>query len=118
MMLNERLKNLLQDKRWLAVLIACLCALIFLPQEAQMTQEEKRISATLSQIDGAGRVQVTLYYSESSTAFGGGKACVGALAVGEGAGDIAVRLRLQEALQTLLGLEAKDVVVLKMEESR
>ncbi len=117
-MLNERLKNLLQDKKLLVLLIAFLCALILWPQDAQMTQEEKRIAATLSQIAGAGRVQVTLYFSESSTAFSGGKSCVGALAVSEGAGDIAVRLRLQEALQTLLGLKAKDVVVLKMEESQ
>lgn len=118
MRLDERIMALLKDKRMLLVLGAILCALVFLPSQENMTQEERRISHTLSQIAGAGRVRVTIYYSENSGAFGSGKSCVGAVAVSEGAGDIGVRLRLTEAIKTLLGLEAEAVVVLKMEESR
>ncbi|MBQ4552597.1 MAG: hypothetical protein IJA59_06575 [Clostridia bacterium] len=115
--MKEKIALLWQDKRVLLLLLALLCAASFLPAQEGMTQEEKRISRTLSQIDGAGRVQVTLFYTESGSAFGGGKTCTGALAVCEGAGDIAVRLRLMQALETLLGLDSRQVAVLKMEES-
>ena len=41
----------------------------------------------------------------------------GALAVARGAGSAAVRLRLTEALETLLGLSPGSVLVLEMEDS-
>lgn len=115
--MKEKLALLMQDKRLLLLVLALLCAASFFPAQQSMTQEERRLANTLSQIDGAGRVQVTIYYSESGSAFGGGKTCTGVLAVCEGAGDIAVRLRLTEALETLLGLDGGQVAVLKMEES-
>ena len=111
---------LLKEKWWLPVIFICLGALVLLPSDHQgMTQEEKRISQALSQVAGAGKVQVTVYYSETASAFGGGeKTCVGAVAVCEGAGDVFVQLNIARALETLLGLEANDVVVLKMEETK
>lgn len=112
----KKMKELMQDKRLLLLLAALLCALQFVPvTQSGMTQEEKRIARTLSQIMGAGKVEVTVYYSESNSAFGGAKSCVGALAVCEGAGDIGVRLNVSRALETLLGLSSKEVVVLKMD---
>lgn len=85
--------------------------------ENGMTAEERRLAATLSSVQGAGQVRVTLYYAEDGGAFGGGaRAVTGALAVASGAGEIGVRLRLTEALETLLGLPAGKVLVLKMEE--
>lgn len=115
----EKISLLLKGKWYLALLAAILCAVCLLPAEGSMTQEERRISQALSQVAGAGRVQVTVYYNQSSSAFGGNeKCCVGAVAVCEGAGDIAVRMNIARALETLLGLEARDVVVLEMEEGR
>lgn len=114
--MREKISSMLKEKWYLMLLAALLCALCFLPSEGGMTQEERRISQTLSKVAGAGKVQVTVYYSQSSSAFGSGdKSCVGALAVCEGAGDIAVRLNIVRALSTLLGLESGDVVVLEME---
>ena len=82
-----------------------------------MTGEEKRLADTLSCVQGAGRVRVTLYYAESGGMLtGGGKTVSGALAVAEGAANIGVRLRLTEALETLLSLPPGSVIVLEMEE--
>jgi len=106
------------DKKRMALVIVMLLALLFVfrGEENSMTQMEKRIAQTLSQTAGAGRVQVSIYYDQTSSAFGGGgNVPLGALAVCEGAGDIAVRIRLTEALKTLLGLEASQVMVLEME---
>lgn len=83
-----------------------------------MTAEEKRIAGALSQIQGAGQVRVTLYYAETGGAFAASqKQITGALAVARGAGSAAVRLRLTEALETLLGLSPGSVLVLEMEDS-
>ena len=111
----KKMKELMQDKRLLLLLAALLCALQFVPvTQSGMTQEEKRIARILSQIAGAGRVEVTVYYNENDSAFGASKTCVGALAVCEGAGDIGVRINITHALETLLGLTTEDVAVLKM----
>ena len=83
-----------------------------------MTAEEKRIAEALTQIQGAGEVRVTLYYAESGGAFAAAQRQItGALAVARGAGSAAVRLRLTEALETLLGLSPGSVLVLEMEGS-
>ena len=96
------------------ILLLGLCAV---PQEKGMTQTEQRIADMLSLSVGAGDVKVTIYYEQSTAAFSGNtQAPVGAVAVCEGAGDIAVRLRLTEALKTLLGLNVSQVMVLEMEE--
>lgn len=81
-----------------------------------MTREEKRLADTLSAVQGAGRVRLTLYYGETGGAFGGAKQVTGALAVAQGAGQMGVRLRLTEALETLLSLSPENVLVLEMEE--
>lgn len=112
----KKMKEWMQDRRLLLLLAAILCALQFVPvSQSGMTQEEKRIARTLSQMMGAGKVEVTIYYNENNAAFGTSKSCVGALAVCEGAGDICVRLNISRALETLLGLTAEDVVVLRMD---
>lgn len=98
-------------------LLLTLAALLLLGNggEAGMTKEEQRLADTLSSVQGAGRVRVTLYYAESVAGFGSAKTPVGALAVASGAGDIRVRLELTEALETLLGLAPGQALVLKME---
>ena len=68
-------------------------------------------------MSGAGNVRVTLYYAPKDGAFSSAaQRPVGAVAVAQGAGDIAVRLNLTQALMRLLDLDAQSVLVLTMEE--
>ena len=114
------IKSLLYgDKKGLLVLLALLVGILFFPMgKSAMTQEEKRISQALSKVEGAGCVQVAIYYSGETGAFGGERECIGAVAVCEGAGDMGVRINVARALETLLGLDARDVIVLKMKEGK
>ena len=106
---------------WLLALLCCAAALLLFPARGTnttgMTEEEQRISVTLGKIAGAGDVRVSIYYAQEASAFGSGsRTPVGAVVVAEGAGDIAVRLDLLRAAETLLGLEANRVDVFLMEE--
>lgn len=84
------------------------------------SQEEQRIAEVLSCINGAGRVEVALFYAaDSSAAFGASQAAsspTGAVVVAQGANDMAVRLQLIRAVRTLLGLSENAVDVFVMEE--
>ncbi|MBQ9263886.1 MAG: hypothetical protein IJ189_06690 [Clostridia bacterium] len=119
----DKIKALKMGPWLLAVLCCALAALLMSVSPGQttaMTEEESRISQTLSRIAGAGQTRVAVYYAQEAAAFGtgsGGKTPVGAVIVAQGAGDIAVRLQLQRAAQTLLGLSAQQVEVFPMEES-
>ena len=106
---------------WLLALLCCAAALLLFPPggtgKAGMTEEEQRVSATLSRIAGAGDVRVSIYYAQEASAFGNSsRTPVGAVIVAQGAGDIAVRLNLLRAAETLLGLDANRVDVFLMEE--
>ena len=88
-----------------AVCIA-LCVVLALSVSAisgSSPDEETRIARVLSEIAGAGSVSVTIYTEDSQPC--------GAVVVASGAEDIAVRLRLQEAVTTLLGLDSSRVAV-------
>ena len=116
----DRLKTM-KNWPWLLALLCCAAALLLFPPggavKAGMTEEEQRGSATLSRIAGAGEVRVSIYYAQEASAFGGGnRSPVGAVIVAQGAGDIAVRLNLLRAAETLLGLDANRVDVFLMEE--
>ena len=91
----DRLKTM-KNGPWLLALVCCAVALLLLPlgerNAVAMTEEEQRVSATLSRIAGAGDVRVSIYYAQEASAFGSGsRAPVGAVIVAEGAGDITVR---------------------------
>ena len=105
---------------WLALLAVCVLAALFsrlAPASGGMTAEEARISRTLQSIAGAGETRLTVYYAQAaSLTGGGGKTPVGAVVVARGAGDLTVRLRLQRAAETLLGLKADQVEVFSMED--
>lgn len=62
-----------------------------------MTQDEQRLSAILSNIDGAGQVE-TMITEQNNTV-------VGVLVIADGAKDILVRIRLVEAAATALGVD-------------
>lgn len=108
---------------WLLALLFCAAAMLLLrfsPGEGGgMTAEESRISRTLSRISGAGDTRVSVYYAQETASFGAktGKSPVGAVVVSQGAGDLAVRLQLQRAAETLLGLSPGQVEVFAMEAS-
>ncbi len=118
----DKLKQI-KGGMWLALLAVCAAALLLLPggdrpASAAMTEEEQRVSATLSRIAGAGEVRVSIYYAQEASGFGSSvKTPVGAVIVARGAGDIAVRLNLIRAAETLLGLTARAVDVFPMEDA-
>ena len=101
---------------WIAAALAALAMLMLLggTDSTDASGEEKRIAQVLSAIEGAGRVEVALYY-------GGGDSLsrpavpTGAVVVAQGAHDYAVRLQLIRAMRTLLGLSEEAVDVFAME---
>ena len=108
----KRLAAYLKRDGWiLAAMIFCLalCLLLGAREEGAST-EEIRISRVLSAIDGAGQVEVAVYYEESLPC--------GAVVVADGAGDIAVQLRLISAVTTLLGIDQGRVAVYEREGTR
>ena len=106
------LTHWLKKDGWiLAVLCFCvaLCLLLGTQKEAPST-EESRISRVLSAIQGAGDVEVAVYYEASVPC--------GAVVVAQGASDIAVQLRLTSAVTTLLGIDANRVAIYPKEVQR
>lgn len=107
---------------WLAAALAAALLLCALGsggvQSGAATQEERRIAEVLGAIEGAGRVEVALFFGEGTQTFGASSGPTGAVVVAEGAGDMAVRLRLIRAARTLLGLPEAAVDVFVMEEGR
>ncbi len=102
---HDPLRELLRRDGWLYAAIA-LCVVLALSVSAisgSSPDEETRIARVLSEIAGAGSVSVTIYTEDSQPC--------GAVVVASGAEDIAVRLRLQEAVTTLLGLDSSRVAV-------
>lgn len=104
---------------WAALGIALLCCalLYFLPSGEETgeedayppTQLEARLEAVLSRVEGAGRVKCMIREEEGVIA--------GVLIVAEGAKDISVRLCLQSAVCTLLGVENAKISVVEMEKT-
>jgi len=101
-----------------ALITALLLLFLFASSGGKQTDSlESRIERTLSCVDGAGRVEVTIRMREASTALGLGTAhsesvpC-GAVAVAQGADDPLVALALHEALCALLGLPPSSVSVM------
>ena len=92
----------------LAALLFCvaMCIMLGLQSEAAST-EESRISRVLSAIDGAGTVEVAVYYEDTLPC--------SAVVVADGAGDVAVQLRLISAVTTLLGIQQDRVAIYERE---
>ena len=108
---------------WIVLLLACAAVLLLFPgtekrSSVAMTEEEQRVSATLSRIAGAGEVRVSIYYAQEAAAFGStSRTPVGTVIVAQGADQVAVRLNLIRAAETLLGLSAREVEVFAMEDA-
>lgn len=69
---------------------------------------ESRLADILSSMEGAGAVKVMIVREE-------GGEIRGAIVTAEGAADIAVRIRLQNAVKTVLGIELNQVEIFEME---
>ncbi len=109
-----------QAVAWTAVALALMAGSLFLGRQdtgAQATGLERRISRTLSAMEGAGQVRVVIMTrdQEKETGFraAGDSAQVpcGAVAVAQGADDPLVNMQLTQALCALLGLPASSVSV-------
>lgn len=102
----------------LLALALLLGALALAGQRTSASPLEARLSRTLSGMEGAGRVEVTIRTREvkaSAGAFGASQTesvpC-GAVVVAQGAGDPLVEMELRQAVCALLGLPASSVSVM------
>ena len=103
-----------------------LCALVLMAvalfgaggTDKGASTQEKRIAEVLSAIEGAGKVEVALFYAQNDSGFGASASAAptGAVVVAQGAQDMTVRLQLIRAVRTLLGLSENAVDVFVMEE--
>ncbi len=117
----EQLKNVKSGALLAVLAAACLLGTLLLPSASEnvMTDEEKRVSAVLSAIAGAGDTRVSIYYEGESGAWSGGaKRAVGAVIVSEGARDVKVKIDLMSAAKALLGLPLDAIEVYLMEQTR
>lgn len=108
---------------WLLLLLLLGAALLLSPLSEDpshsMTDEEKRISAVLSAIAGAGESRISIYYAQTESGFvSSARTPRGAVIVSRGANDIAVRLQLLRAAQALLQLPAASIEIFPMEETK
>ncbi len=112
----KKLLEALKKDAWLATLLAlCAFGCLLLSRgdgtAASSTTEEARLARVLSAMQGAGRVDVAVFYEDAENAV----PC-GAVVVADGAGDAAVQLRLARAVMTLLPLKADQIEVFQREE--
>ena len=109
----QRLWEKCRRDLWLYVALAAaavLCLLLGLGGSAPagQTSEEARLARVLSAMEGAGQVEVAVFYGAEDAV-----PC-GAVVVAEGADSVAVRLQLTRAVCTLLGLESEQVDIFKL----
>jgi len=96
------------------MLVTALAAILILAfmrenasgSDAENTPLETRLQGVLSQIEGVGRVRTMVRETDTQI--------TGVLIVCEGAETLSVRLRVQEAAKTLLGIENEKISVVKM----
>lgn len=99
-------------KTEIIIVAAALIVLLMLgignsiPGDGTVTEMESRMQRILSQIEGAGRVKVMLSEDDSGS-------LTGAVIAASGAEEIAVRLRLQQAVRTLTELKLDQIEVVK-----
>ena len=124
MNLNKWLERFREGKAgpWLWVLLGVmvLAALtVGTGETSSVSREEARIAQVLSLMEGAGRVEVVLFYLEPTGGLWQEESTrtnpTGAVIVAQGADRIEVRLRLTRAASTLLGLEMEKIGVFPME---
>ena len=125
MKIFEKLKSI-KNGEWILMLFAAGILMLYFSYSGTATDDsgEGRLAAVLSGIEGAGKVEVFISYSEAESSVytfsmsdekkSSGK-ITGVVVVASGAGDPMVRLRLAEAVRIALGVDAASVSVYKME---
>lgn len=105
----SKLQAYLKKDGWIiAALLFCVALCLMMGANTdESSGEESRISRVLSAIQGAGTVEVAVYYEDTVPC--------GAVVVADGAGDIAVQLRLLSAVTTLLGVSQERVAIYERE---
>ncbi len=106
--MGEKLRGIRHIELWLALLALAACVLLGGRFSSGQTTLEGRMERVLSRVAGAGRVNVVLRCDEDERV-------LGAVIVAEGAADWGVRLALEQAAQSLLGVEITQLDVLAME---
>ncbi len=102
---------------WSMAALAALLLLLVLGgagDAGTASREEKRMAQVLSLIEGAGRVEVALFYAPAAGGASGSP--TGAVVVAQGAEALSVRLELIRAVRTLLSLPEEAVDVFAMNE--
>lgn len=123
--LLEVWRRIRQDGGLLVMIALAVGVCLLLPQEqatqtGASSQEESRLAAVLSAMEGVGRAEVVIRWDETSAtmAQAGSKTALGAVVVAQGAEDIGVKLKLIRAVTTLLQLQPDAVEVFAMEQER
>jgi len=133
----EKLRKI-KTSQWALLLIVLGLAISFLfptrqkeqdantAGDAEGSAQEMRLAQVLSKIEGAGEVDVVIWYegwTQESSAWlwnaeenAEGGMPRGAVVVAQGADDLMVRLKLAQAVETLLGLDAQAVEVFAMKQ--
>lgn len=102
----------LKSARKIEVLIIgaaiCIALVLWMGGEKGISanDEEARMAAILSEIEGAGRVTVMISRDDENQ-------IRGAVVAASGADDIRVILEIQQAVKTLTGLELENIEVVK-----
>lgn len=81
------------------------------------TELELRLENILSKISGTGKVDVMITYeAESADADSEpiSSKPLGAVVIAQGADNLEVRIKIQQAVQTVLGIEARQVKIFEM----
>lgn len=97
------------------ILLAAAVAILLLQLGGQglmgggevQTDLEKRLSGLLSQMDGVGRVRVMVAQRKDGE-------IDGVVVAAQGADDLGVCLRVQYAVQTLLGVESAKIEIVRL----
>lgn len=105
----NRLQAYLKKDGWIiAALLFCVALCLMLGTSTDdSSSEESRISRVLSAIEGAGTVEVAVYYEDAVPC--------GAVVVADGAGNVAVQLQLRSAVTALLGINQNRVSIYERE---
>ncbi len=80
------------------------------------TELETRLSGILKQINGVGNVSIMVTFPDdvSVTASSSSPTAIGAVIIAEGAANPEVRIKIQQAVQTALGIEARQIKIFEM----
>ena len=115
MSVAEAFKRLspVRARTWALLALLAVAALVLLAPGVRTSdvrsETEARLERVLSEVEGAGRVKVMVFEGKDGQ--------TGVLVVAEGARDVSVRLRLQKAVQTVLGIDNARIDVSPMEEA-